>query len=73
MKVLRNLTVVAPLVLLAVAPLQASPPSTLNGNVFVEPWTASDFTLSDQHGAPFHMVDTKGKVVVRDVHLHALY
>jgi len=36
----------------------------LKGNVFSQPWAASDFTLIDQHGTPFHMADTKGKVVV---------
>ena len=64
MKALRNLAVLAPLAMLAAAPLQASPPATLNGNVFSQPWAAADFTLTDQHGAPFHMADTKGKVVV---------
>jgi cytochrome oxidase Cu insertion factor (SCO1/SenC/PrrC family) len=63
-KVLRNLAVVAPLALLAAAPLQASPPSTLKGNVFAQPWAVSDFTLTDQHGARFRIADTKGKMVV---------
>ncbi len=49
---------------LAATPLHAAPPSALNGNVFAQPWAASDFTLTDQHGRLFRMTDTKGKVVV---------
>ncbi len=64
MKVLRNLAVFMALVLLAAPHLHALPPSTLKGNVFSQPWPATDFTLTDQNGTPFHMADTKGKVVV---------
>ena len=64
MKVLRNLAVFVALVLLAAPHLHALPPSTLKGNVFSQPWPAADFTLTDQNGTPFHMADTKGKVVV---------
>jgi cytochrome oxidase Cu insertion factor (SCO1/SenC/PrrC family) len=42
----------------------AAPHATLKGNVFSQPWPASDFTLTDQHGRPFRMADTRGKVVV---------
>ncbi|HUI72975.1 MAG TPA: SCO family protein [Spirochaetia bacterium] len=61
---IRYLLVLAPFVLFAAAPLHANPPSGLNGNVFAQPWAASDFTLTDQHGATFHMADMKGRVVV---------
>ncbi len=47
---------------LPAGPLAAAP--VLKGNVFSRPWPAADFTLTDQHGAAFHMSDTKGKVVV---------
>ncbi len=39
-------------------------PVTLAGNVIPNPSAAPDFSLSDQHGLPFHMADAKGKVVV---------
>ena len=39
-------------------------PVTLAGNVIPHPSAAPDFSLSDQHGLPFHMADSKGKVVV---------
>jgi len=61
MKALRSLVLLAPVTLLAAAPLPSLP---LVGNVFAQPWAASDFTLTDQHGAPFHMADTRGKVVI---------
>jgi len=64
MKVLRNLFCLAPMALLAAAPLQAVPGAALVGNVFAQPWAASDFTLTDQHGQPFHMAATRGKVVI---------
>jgi len=63
-KAFRNLMLLVPFAMLAAAQLHAVPPSTLKGNVFSQPWAASDFTLTDQHGTPFHMADTKGKVVV---------
>ncbi len=62
MKVLRNLAMLGALAALAAGPLHALP--VLKGNVFAQPWAASDFTLIDQNGVPFHMADTKGKVVV---------
>ena len=33
-------------------------------NVLQQSSPAADFTLTDQHGAPFHMADTRGKVVL---------
>jgi cytochrome oxidase Cu insertion factor (SCO1/SenC/PrrC family) len=36
----------------------------LRGNVFAVPRPAADFILTDQQGRPFHMADTRGKVVV---------
>ena len=39
-------------------------PVKLNGTVMTHPAPAPDFTLTDQHGMPFHMADAKGKVVV---------
>jgi len=64
MKVFRNLALLVPFALFAAASLQALPLSNLKGNVFAQPWAASDFTLTDQHDMPFHMADTKGKVVI---------
>jgi cytochrome oxidase Cu insertion factor (SCO1/SenC/PrrC family) len=63
-RILGSLALLLPLAAFAAAPLPALPGSTLIGNVFAQPWAASDFTLTDQHGAPFHMADTKGKVVI---------
>ena len=40
------------------------PAAGLIGTVLERPSPAADFTLTDQHGAAFHMADTKGKVVV---------
>jgi protein SCO1/2 len=37
---------------------------TLSGTVIPRPAPAPDFTLTDQHGMPFHMADTRGRVVV---------
>jgi protein SCO1/2 len=37
---------------------------TLSGTVIPHPAPAPDFTLTDQHGLPFHMADTRGRVVV---------
>ncbi len=37
---------------------------SLAGTVIPKPAAAPDFTLTDQQGQPFHMADTKGKVVV---------
>lgn len=39
-------------------------PVKLTGTVIPHPAAAPDFTLMDQHGVPFHMSDTKGRVVV---------
>jgi cytochrome oxidase Cu insertion factor (SCO1/SenC/PrrC family) len=36
----------------------------LVGNLLQQPLKAPDFTLTDQHGEPFHMAAMKGKVVV---------
>jgi cytochrome oxidase Cu insertion factor (SCO1/SenC/PrrC family) len=36
----------------------------LVGTVLAGPTPAPDFTLTDQHGRPFHLADTRGKVVV---------
>ena len=40
------------------------PLSGFVGNLLRRPARAPDFTLIDQHGAPFHMATTKGKVVL---------
>jgi len=63
----RNLLVLA---LLCCALLPASAlgkhekPATLAGNRIEITMPAADFTLIDQRGAPFHMADTRGKVVL---------
>jgi cytochrome oxidase Cu insertion factor (SCO1/SenC/PrrC family) len=38
--------------------------ASLKGTVLSPPQPASDFTLLDQHGVPFHLADAKGKVVL---------
>jgi protein SCO1 len=40
------------------------PVTGLRGNVLEQPFQASDFTLTDQHGSIFHMADTRRKVVL---------
>jgi cytochrome oxidase Cu insertion factor (SCO1/SenC/PrrC family) len=40
------------------------PVQGLFGTVLPQPGIAADFTLSDQHGLPFHLAEAKGKVVV---------
>jgi len=40
------------------------PVTGLVDNMLQSPSPAADFTLTDQHGAQFHMADTKGKVVL---------
>jgi protein SCO1/2 len=53
------------LILLAVGHLYAAPTThPLLGTVYTQAPPAADFTLTDQHGKPFHMADTRGKVVV---------
>jgi cytochrome oxidase Cu insertion factor (SCO1/SenC/PrrC family) len=34
------------------------------GNLLPHPSPAADFTLTDQHGKPFHMADARGRVVL---------
>jgi cytochrome oxidase Cu insertion factor (SCO1/SenC/PrrC family) len=62
------LLLAAALTLSAALPLSArgmfEPPVQLSGTVIEHPSTAPDFTLTDQNGSPFHMADTRGKVVV---------
>jgi cytochrome oxidase Cu insertion factor (SCO1/SenC/PrrC family) len=40
------------------------PPTGLVRNILLHPTPAADFTLTDQHGASFHMADTRGTVVL---------
>ena len=47
---------------IALGALERTP--NLAGTVIQRPSAAPDFTLTDQHGMPFRMADTKGKVVV---------
>jgi cytochrome oxidase Cu insertion factor (SCO1/SenC/PrrC family) len=44
--------------------IREQPVTGLVGTVLEHPSPAADFTLTDQHGAVFHMADTKGRVVV---------
>jgi protein SCO1 len=41
-----------------------APTAGLIGAVYTPPVPAADFTLTDQHGTPFHMADMAGKVIV---------
>ena len=51
--------------LVACAPSRKEQPVTgLVGNLLQQPSPAPDFTLIDQHGAPFHMAAMRGKVVL---------
>jgi protein SCO1/2 len=59
MRMLRFLPLI--LVMLAAA---CQAPVKLTGTVLPHPAAAPDFTLVDQAGQPFHMADTKGRVVV---------
>jgi len=43
---------------------EAQPITGLVNNMVQQPQPAADFTLTDQNGLPFHMVEQKGKVVV---------
>ena len=65
MKYIRRFDVPFLLLLLATGPLFAAPPiRPLLGTVYTQTPPAADFTLTDQHGKPFRMADTRGKVVV---------
>ena len=55
------------LLLAATAHSESTAPAStggLIGAVYTPPVAAADFTLTDQHGTPFHMADMAGKVVV---------
>lgn len=43
---------------------KVQPVAGLSGTVIEQPSKAADFKLTDQHGASFHMADTRGKVVL---------
>ena len=43
---------------------KVQPVTGLSGTVIENPVKAADFTLTDQHGTPFHMAGTRGKVVL---------
>jgi cytochrome oxidase Cu insertion factor (SCO1/SenC/PrrC family) len=57
---------IAVFLLIATAARSETPagPGGLTGAVYTPPVPAADFTLTDQHGRPFHMADMTGKVVV---------
>ena len=68
---MRSLTlqIIALLLCCALVPASAlggkeQPVTGLAGNLLQQPLKAPDFTLTDQHGEPFHMAAMKGKVVV---------
>ena len=68
---MRSMRLIVGLVLLCcvLVPLGAlgakeRPVTGLVDNMLQNPSPAADFTLTDQHGAQFHMADTKGKVVL---------
>jgi cytochrome oxidase Cu insertion factor (SCO1/SenC/PrrC family) len=44
--------------------MREQPLTGVVGNLLQHQSRAADFTLTDQHGAPFHMATTKGKVVL---------
>jgi protein SCO1 len=52
------------LILLVMLAAACQTPVKLVGTVIPHPSPAPDFTLTDQHGLPFHMADTRGRVVV---------
>lgn len=66
---MRNIVVAAVLLLTGAFVVAASgraeqPAEGLVANFIQHPMPAPDFTLTDQHNAPFHMADARGKVVV---------
>ena len=64
-----RLLVVPILLVCALMPAFASggkelPATGIVGNLIQHQTTAPDFTLTDQHGMPFHLASTRGKVVL---------
>ena len=65
----RTVGVLALLFLIPLLSVSASgrseePPAGLVNNIIQHTMAAADFTLTDQHGQPFHLADSRGKVVV---------
>jgi cytochrome oxidase Cu insertion factor (SCO1/SenC/PrrC family) len=65
----RTIGVLALLLLIPLLSVSASgrseePPAGLVNNIIQHTMAAADFTLTDQHGQPFHLADSRGKVVV---------
>ncbi|MGO9307843.1 MAG: SCO family protein [Spirochaetia bacterium] len=53
-----------PLVSLAASGRSEQPAHGLVNNIIQQTMAAADYTLTDQHGQPFHLADERGKVVV---------
>jgi cytochrome oxidase Cu insertion factor (SCO1/SenC/PrrC family) len=64
MCLLALLAIVGPLASVSAAGSSEEPAPGLVGNMIHHTVPAPDFTLTDQHGQPFHMADSRGKVVV---------
>ena len=58
------LLLLGPLVLVSASGRSEQPTPGLVNNMIQHTMAAPDFTLTDQHGQPFHLADARGKVVV---------
>ena len=58
------LLLVGPLALVAASGRSEQPAPGLVNNIVQHTMAAPDFTLTDQHGQPFHLAGARGKVVV---------
>ena len=58
------LAVTGPLALVSASGRSEQPAPGLVNNIVQHTMAAPDFTLTDQHGQPFHLADARGKVVV---------
>ena len=58
------LAVTGPLAMASASGRSEQPAPGLVNNIVQHTMAAPDFTLTDQHGQPFHLADARGKVVV---------
>ena len=58
------LMLLIPLLSVSASGRSEEPPAGLVNNIIQHTMAAADFTLTDQHGQPFHLADSRGKVVV---------
>ena len=58
------LMLLIPLLSVSASGRSEEPPAGLVNNIVQHTMAAADFSLTDQHGQPFHLADSRGKVVV---------